>query len=98
MHHFNHSDKLKIYKKIYGALKQNGVYIEGDYVAKNQDEENFYFAEFEKIRKEQNINENQLVHFDTPCTVENQIKFLKTAGFSKTEKVWQMGKTAIILN
>ena len=98
MHHFNHENKLKIYKKIHDALKSNGVYIEGDYVAKSQEEENFYFSEFEKIRKEQNINKNQLVHLDTPCTVENQIKLLKTAGFSKSEKVWQVESTAIIVN
>ena len=98
MHHFKYNPKIELYKKIYFSLKSNGLYIECDYVAKNQEEEDYLFAELDKIRKEQGISENEFVHFDTPCTVENQIKMFKLAGFKESKKVWQQGQTAIIIN
>lgn len=98
MHHFKHEQKIELYKKIRSALKPGGLYIECDYMAKDQAEEDFYFSELARIRKEQNISENEFVHYDTPCTVENQIKMFKEAGFKESKKVWQMGQTVIILN
>ena len=98
MHHFTHERKVSLYKKICNALKPNGMYIECDYVAKNQAEEDYLFAELNRLRKGQNINEDEFVHFDTPCTVEKQIEMFKNAGFKETKKVWQKGQTAIIVN
>ncbi|MDR0617496.1 MAG: class I SAM-dependent methyltransferase [Endomicrobium sp.] len=40
LHHFNHQQKLTIYKKIYESLISNGAYIECDYRSINQLEEN----------------------------------------------------------
>lgn len=98
MHHFKHEEKIKLYKKIHSALKSDGMYIECDYMVKNQNEEDFYFAELERMRKEENITENEFVHYDTPCTVENQIKMFMAAGFRESKKVWQVGNTVIIVN
>ena len=95
MHHFSHESKVSLYKKIRKALKPNGIYIECDYVAKDQVEENFYFSELARLHKEQKIPDDEFVHYDTPCTVENQIKMFKEAGFKHSKKVWQMGATAI---
>ena len=98
MHHFTHERKVVLYKKIRKALKSGGMYIECDYIAKNGAEENYLFSELNRIRKEQNINKYEFVHFDTPCTVENQIEMFKSAGFKESKKVWQKGQTAIIVN
>lgn len=98
MHHFSHENKISLYKKINAALKPNGMYIECDYVAKDQNEEDFLFSQFNKLCKEQNIKEGEFVHFDTPCTVENQIELFKLSGFRESTKIWQEGQTAIILN
>lgn len=98
MHHFTHESKINLYKKIHKALTSNGMYIECDYVAKDQAEEDYFFSKLTKICKEQNINDNEFVHFDTPCTAENQIRMFKTAGFKTSKKVWQKGQTAIIVN
>lgn len=97
MHHFSHADKIKLYKKISRAIKQGGRYIEADYMAENQEQEDFYYSEYERIRKEQNIRKGQFVHYDTPCTVDNQIKMLETAGFADVRKVFKVGNTAIIV-
>ena len=97
MHHFSHKRKVNLYKKVYKCLKAHGTYIECDYIAKDQCEEDYLFSEINRIRKDNNIKENEFIHFDTPCTVDNQIKMFKLAGFKEVSKVWQKGQTAIIL-
>lgn len=64
----------------------------------NQAEENYLFSELNRIRKEQNIKDDEFVHFDTPCTVDNQIEMFGCAGFKEITMVWQKGQTAIIVN
>lgn len=97
MHHFSHEDKIALYIKLCRALKPGGVYIEGDYMVLKQEEEDLYYSENERLRKEQNIPDGVFYHFDTPCTVENQIAMLKKAGFAHVEKVWRVENTTIII-
>lgn len=97
MHHFSHEMKIGLYEKIRGSLKSGGLYIECDYMAETQAEEDHWHAENARIRKEMNIPENEFYHFDTPCTVPNQIKMFKAAGFASTEKVFRMESTTIII-
>lgn len=33
LHHFSHEEKIKLYKNIFKSLKENGFYIETDYMA-----------------------------------------------------------------
>ncbi len=96
MHHFSHEMKIGLYKKICHSLKSGGLYIECDYMVETQEEEEHWYAENARIRKELNIPENEFYHYDTPCTFENQIKMFLTAGFSTAEKVFRMGNTTII--
>ncbi len=97
LHHLTHEEKIKLYTKIFKALKYGGYYIECDYMVENQEEEDFYFSELKRLKKEQNISYNDIVHYDTPCMIENQIKMLEVAGFTKTEKLWQNGCTVILM-
>lgn len=97
MHHFSHDLKIGLYKKIYQALKPAGIYIECDYMVETQKEENFYFSENARIRKELNIKETDFYHYDTPCTIENQIGMLNSAGFQHVEKVFRLGGTTILI-
>ena len=97
MHHFSHKAKIGLYQKIFRALKKNGIYIECDYMVDNQEEEDFYFAENIRIREQLNIPEQDFYHYDTPCTVSNQIAMLRQGGFIRVESVFRMGKTAVIV-
>lgn len=97
LHHFSHEDKLKLYKKIFNALKSNGEYIECDYMVESQEDEDFYYSENKRIRKEQNILEGEFYHYDTPCTIDNQIKLLTKAGFKVVKMHWRMENTTIIV-
>lgn len=97
MHHFSHEMKLGLYKKIYESLKDGGVYIECDYMVETQEEEDHWYAENARLRSEMGIPEGEFYHYDTSCTIENQIKMFTAAGFSKAEKVFRMGDTTIII-
>lgn len=95
MHHFSHESKIAVYKKIRNALKNGGCYIECDYVAKNLAEEEFLFEDARRVREKENISSDALIHLDTPCCEETQLRLLAEAGFSLQEKLWQVAQTAI---
>lgn len=97
MHHFSHKEKIGLYSKIHKSLKNYGLYIECDYMITEQSDEEFFYSESDRIRKEQNIPEGEFYHYDTPCTIDNQIKMLKKAGFVKPEMIWRMENTTIII-
>jgi tRNA (cmo5U34)-methyltransferase len=97
MHHFSHSEKTELYNRIHKALKPEGVYIESDYMVTEQSVEDHFFAEYARIRKEMNLPDDEFYHFDTPCTVDNQITMLKKAGFQSCDMVWRKGNTTIIV-
>lgn len=96
MHHFSHEDKIKLYSKIYDTLKENGQYIECDYMVIKQEEEDFYYSESKRIRSELGIPEGEFYHIDTPCTIDNQIEMLRIAGFKTVKMCWREGNTTII--
>lgn len=96
MHHFAPEKKRELYKKINNALALGGLYIECDYMVKTQAEQDFYFAECARMRREQNIPDGEFCHYDTPCSVENQISLLKSAGFSSVEKVFEIENTVML--
>lgn len=96
LHHFSHEEKIGLYKRVYDALKPPGFYIETDYMAPTQQYEDYRFAENQRIRAELGIKEG-FYHYDTPCTVENQIALLKKAGFRSVEKIGQCGNQVILL-
>lgn len=97
MHHFPKDKKLGLYKKICSCLKSEGTYIECDYMVFTQDEEDHWFSENDRLRKEQGITGDEFYHYDTPCSVDNQIALLKRAGFSSVEQVFAMGNTVMLV-
>lgn len=96
MHHFTKENKIGLYKKIFDSLKENGVYVECDYMLEKQEDEDALFAEYEKLKEENNIKTDDFFHFDTPLTVANQIDALKKAGFKEVEIV-KPAPTAILI-
>ena len=97
MHHFGPEKKVGLYRKIYEALTPDGCYIECDYMAQLQEQEDYFFAELDRMRAEQGIPEDVFVHYDTPCTVDNQIAMLRQAGFATVEKVFHIGNTVMLV-
>ena len=101
LHHYNHEIKTELYKKIRHSIKPGGVYIESDYVITKRGEqgqalEDFYFSELQRMRKEQKLDNTLEYHYDTPCTVENQLRMLENAGFTKIEIMREYENNLII--
>ncbi len=97
MHHFSHEKKAGLYGKIRRALKPHGQYIECDYVAADLAQENAFFAENARMRMDQGIPPEAFYHFDTPITVENQLRLFQEAGFQEAETPWRFANTAIFI-
>jgi len=96
MHHFAREKKTALYRRICEALRAGGCYIECDYMAETQEEEDFYFAENARLRREAGFGTEEYCHYDTPCTAENQIMMLKEAGFASVRQIFRMGGTVIL--
>lgn len=97
MHHFPKDKKLGLYKKIFDSIIPEGIYIECDYMVFTQKEEDHWFAENDRLRNQQGINNSDFYHYDTPCTVSNQIFLLKKAGFASVEQVFRVGNTVMLV-
>jgi len=78
LHHFTREDKAVLYAKIYAALRPGGLFINSDWVAQSQEEEDGRFRELEE-------NPMGRSHIDTPLTVENERIALTEAGFEEIE-------------
>ncbi len=96
MHHFPKDKKQKLYKKLCESLTDEGVYIECDYMVFTQEEEDLWFSENHRLRKEQGIIGDGFYHYDTPCSVDNQIELLTRSGFVPVEQVFCMGNTVML--
>ena len=96
LHHFPHGEKTVLYRRIFESLAPDGVYLECDYMVDTAEEEELYFSELARMKKEQNLSEDYY-HYDTPCTVEHQIMMLKLAGFVSVEQVFRAGGTCMLI-
>ncbi len=74
LHHFKKKEKLKLYKKIYDCLKENGQFINCDKIALSKEIEDTQLYELEHNIKNYN-------HIDTPLTLDHETELLKMVGF-----------------
>lgn len=74
LHHFKREEKERLYKKVFECLKNNGQFINCDYIALTKEIEDHQLYELDH-------NINNYKHIDTPLTVEHEIELLEQAGF-----------------
>jgi len=102
-HHYDHKTKIDLYSRIKKCLKEQGIYIECDYMLSEEEYENAEeieeanFLKFTKLKNDLGITDNKKYHFDTPCTVSNQKNMLLKAGFKSAEEVWRTKNTVILI-
>lgn len=87
LHHFPPERKRRLFEKICNSLKQGGMYLECDYIATSQAMEDLAFRACRDRRRRDGILEGELVHFDTPLTLEHEMQAMRDGGFSQVELV-----------
>lgn len=96
LHHFKYEKKQVIYNKLFQSIKNGGYYIECDYIACCDEEEQLCLEGYEYKRKKNNIDDSVFVHIDIPLTLEHQYDLLKNAGFKNVKILYQNDSTIII--
>jgi tRNA (cmo5U34)-methyltransferase len=80
LHHFEPSDKLVLYKKVYDCLNDNGVFVNEDYFVDDEEAEKQGFEDY------YNLVKGEGRHYDTPLTIEHETEILKEVGFTDVNK------------
>lgn len=97
LHHFTEEQKLGLYTKLHGALKDKGYFVLTDYFAESEEQETDLFEQLASIKRLEGIGDDEFYHFDTPMTVQHEMDILTKAGFSeiKIKKSWSVTYTII---
>ena len=83
LHHFWPEKKAVLYRKIFDALKEGGVFLLGDYIACCEEEERLLCDACMNKRSRFGVPEDRFIHFDIPLTLEHEVLLLREAGFTE---------------
>lgn len=97
LHHFPVDKKETLYRKLYTALKDNGNFVLTDYFAESEELEKEYFQNLKQLKEEQGLSESEFFHYDTPLTVDHEVRILRQAGFSDVQILFKWGSTYTVL-
>lgn len=98
LHHIETDEKkLEMYKKIYDALKEGGVFYNADVLKANSTyNENLNNNTAYDIMRQKGVNEEEIDIYknkrdenDVPTTLINHIKMLEQAGFKQIDVIWK---------
>ena len=96
LHHFTKEEKVPLYTKLHGALKDGGSFVLTDYFSMSEEEEQMHRQNLLTLKAEQGICDGEYYHYDTPLTVQHEIDALLEAGFSAAEVLNHWGATYTI--
>lgn len=105
IHHQNNRGKKRLFKKIFNCLCPKGIFIFGDLVtyhdrkkAASNDAKHYHYL-VENIHDEQSLQERTYHHkfLNLLTPIEEQIKWLEEAWFSKVEVKYEYFNTALII-
>ena len=95
MHHFRDAEKITLFQRILSALVPGGLYVQTDYTAVDEKEEQDLLNEADRLLQE-NGDMETLFHIDIPFTAEHEMRLLREAGFREVQVVWHKANTAIM--
>ena len=72
--------KKELYQKIYRSIKEDGVFILGDYIACCDEEEELLRDVYMRRRKQSDIPESRFVHFDLEFVPRKEYNICKFGG------------------
>ena len=86
LHHLPPDNKVRVYEKIRTALKEYGIYIEGDQSCVPEEEDFHWYDEY--VSKLPGGDRAQW-NFDITLSVETNMRLLYEAGFSDVRLAWE---------
>jgi len=102
IHNIPHASKATLFKEVFQSLTENGVFINGDFVAGETENEENETAYLYRNFLESNLSGDELhkwlehaFEFDMPMKLSEQITLLKAAGFNEVRTVWQHPREAV---
>ena len=103
IHHLDEIDKQKFYTKLYSKLGKNGEFLNADIVSSETSEINEKYDALWTDFVVGNIGEGEYLErfkkskdVDKPSTITDQLKWLREAGFSKTDCVFKYYNLAVL--
>ena len=96
LHHFTKEEKVTLYTKLRGALKEKGYFVLTDYFSLSDEEERMHRKNLLAQKAEQGITDDEFYHYDTPLTVKHETEALLEAGFVSVEVLNHWGATYTI--
>lgn len=93
LHHFTAAEKLPLYRNLFSALRPGGWFVLTDYFAATQEQQDFFRTELMRLKALEGVDDGALYHYDTPLTVDNEIRVLTKAGFSRVDILKHWGAT-----
>ena len=91
LHHLKYNKKLRLYKKLYKALNDNGKYIEGDYIVNETKEKRI----LNTIEDKGNIKTNGKYHIDLPFSIKTQKQIFAESGFRNFNLIYKRDEAAV---
>ncbi len=103
IHHLTDAEKQNLFKKIYNLLNPDGIFVNAEQVLGGTSElEAYYKKEWENTIRSGGVSEEEIsswkkrLKLDRESTVEQQIQWLKEAGFFQVDCAYKYFKFAVI--
>ena len=81
---------------MFRALRPGGCYMECDYMACCQEEQDLCWNHYQYRRAKYGVRPGRLVHIDIPLTLDRQVELLDRAGFVNIQVLHQRECTVIL--
>lgn len=103
IHHLRDDEKEKLYQTVYTVLHKGGIFINGDqFLGRSSSSEERNLAWWRQkitetsLSKEEIANWEERVAMDIPATVEQNLTWLDSAGFTNVDLLYKMYNFGII--
>jgi tRNA (cmo5U34)-methyltransferase len=102
IHNSSHEQKIRLFKKIFDSLNENGIFINADFIQGESSELEIQYKNIYKTFLKKNLSGDELKVWlrhafeeDMPMKLSEQFKILREIGFKEIELIWQFNNEVI---
>jgi len=102
IYNINHQEKAKLFQKIYGSLKDGGIFVNADFIKGEESEITEQYSKIYENYLRKNLSGGELEVWlkhafkeDMPMSLSGQFDLLTKASFLNIELVWQFNNLAV---